>query len=121
MLLRRLQGAGLQGMTHVVVDEVHERGAEADLLLLTLKRLLQRQAGAAPKVRKRGPTSALSRCIPTGMHGPTSIFWASLTPFASKLVLMSATADTARLAEYFGGAGRLEIEVPPPRPHLRRP
>jgi hypothetical protein len=53
VLLRRLQGAGLAGVTHVVVDEVHERGAEADLLLLTLKRLLQRQAGAAPKVRKK--------------------------------------------------------------------
>ena len=27
------------------------------------------------------PTSALYSCIPTGMHGPTSIFWANLTPF----------------------------------------
>ena len=27
-----------------------------------------------------GPTSAVSRCISAGMHGPTGIFWANLTP-----------------------------------------
>jgi hypothetical protein len=27
-----------------------------------------------------GPISALSSCIPAGMHGPTCIFWADLTP-----------------------------------------
>ena len=27
-----------------------------------------------------GPTSTFYRCITTGMHGPTSIFWANLTP-----------------------------------------
>jgi hypothetical protein len=29
-----------------------------------------------------GPTSAFSSCIPTGMRGPTRIFWANLTPFS---------------------------------------
>jgi hypothetical protein len=28
-----------------------------------------------------GPTPAISSCIPTGMHGPTCIFWVNLTPF----------------------------------------
>jgi hypothetical protein len=28
------------------------------------------------------PASALYSCIPIGMHGPTCIFWANLTPFA---------------------------------------
>jgi hypothetical protein len=39
---------------------------------------------AAPSKRERrqvgpevGPTSASSRCIPTGMHGPACIFWAT--------------------------------------------
>ena len=31
---------------------------------------------------KDGPTSAFHSCIPTGMHGPTRIFWASLTPLS---------------------------------------
>jgi hypothetical protein len=34
-----------------------------------------------------GPTSAFYRCIPTGMHGPTCIFWANLTPFSLKHLL----------------------------------
>ena len=29
-----------------------------------------------------GPTSASYACIPTGMHGPTCIFWTNLTPFS---------------------------------------
>jgi hypothetical protein len=28
------------------------------------------------------PTSAFYRCIPTGVHGPTGIVWANLTPFS---------------------------------------
>ena len=29
-----------------------------------------------------GPASAFCSCIPTGMHGPTCIFWANLTPLS---------------------------------------
>ncbi|KAL7549983.1 hypothetical protein ACHAWF_013233 [Thalassiosira exigua] len=39
--LRRLQGDGLEGVTHVVVDEVHERSLESDFLLLALAQLLK--------------------------------------------------------------------------------
>ncbi|XP_043839844.1 putative ATP-dependent RNA helicase DHX57 isoform X2 [Dromiciops gliroides] len=38
VLLRRLEGdAALQGVTHIIVDEVHERTEESDFLLLVLK------------------------------------------------------------------------------------
>ncbi|KAH8053524.1 ATP-dependent RNA helicase [Aureococcus anophagefferens] len=48
-LLRRLQEPGaLARYTHVVVDEVHERSSDVDLLLLVLKRAVGR--GAAPRV-----------------------------------------------------------------------
>ncbi|XP_019134505.2 putative ATP-dependent RNA helicase DHX57 [Larimichthys crocea] len=41
VLLRRLEGeADLKGVTHVIVDEVHERTEESDFLLLVLKDLL---------------------------------------------------------------------------------
>ena len=30
-------------------------------------------------------TPALYSCIPTGMHGPTGIFWANLTAFSSRI------------------------------------
>ncbi|KAM4570366.1 putative ATP-dependent RNA helicase DHX57 isoform 2-T2 [Odontesthes bonariensis] len=40
VLLRRLEGeADLRGVTHVIVDEVHERTEESDFLLLVLKDL----------------------------------------------------------------------------------
>jgi len=37
-------------MTHVIVDEVHERSVDSDLLLLLLKGLLQRRGASAPKI-----------------------------------------------------------------------
>jgi ATP-dependent RNA helicase DHX57 len=41
VLLRRLaHDATLEGVTHIVVDEVHERSAESDFLLVLLRRLL---------------------------------------------------------------------------------
>jgi len=44
ILLRRLESdADLEGTTHVVVDEVHERGVESDFLLLALRDLCQRR------------------------------------------------------------------------------
>lgn len=42
ILLRRLESdRTLQGVTHVIVDEVHERSIESDFLLIILKRLCQ--------------------------------------------------------------------------------
>ncbi|KAM6220257.1 putative ATP-dependent RNA helicase DHX57 [Rhynchocyon petersi] len=44
VLLRRLEGdAALKGITHVIVDEVHERTEESDFLLLVLKDILSRR------------------------------------------------------------------------------
>ena len=48
VLLRRLQGDGaLRGVTHVCVDEVHERDLNTDFLLIILRRLLP----SRPKLR----------------------------------------------------------------------
>lgn len=44
ILLRRLQSDPmLQGVTHIIIDEVHERSVDSDLLLILLKRLLKRR------------------------------------------------------------------------------
>jgi hypothetical protein len=45
------------------------------------------EVGKTPRLPKSwgpevGPTSVFYSCIPTGMHGPTCIFWADLTPFS---------------------------------------
>ena len=48
LVLRRLQEPGaLAGVSHVVVDEVHERSADCDLLLLFLRRL---EGAPKPKI-----------------------------------------------------------------------
>lgn len=83
VLLRRLLGdPRLEDVSHVVLDEVHERSVESDLLLLLLRQLLARR----PTLR---------------------------------IILMSATADSALFADYFaypppggphpGSVGRIEI------------
>uniref|UniRef100_A0A2C9LTS6 Putative ATP-dependent RNA helicase DHX57 n=1 Tax=Biomphalaria glabrata TaxID=6526 RepID=A0A2C9LTS6_BIOGL len=44
IVLRRLEGdPNLEGVTHVIVDEVHERSELSDFLILVLKRLLVRR------------------------------------------------------------------------------
>ncbi|KAK8830722.1 hypothetical protein WA577_004449, partial [Blastocystis sp. JDR] len=42
VLLRQLQSEEPRGITHIIVDEIHERSILSDFLLLLLKRLLPR-------------------------------------------------------------------------------
>lgn len=44
MLLRRLATGDteLAGLSHIIVDEVHERSVDSDFLLLELRQVLQR-------------------------------------------------------------------------------
>lgn len=76
VVLRMLQvdpQSALKNVSHIFIDEVHERSLDSDFLLIILKRLAQ--------VNKR-----------------------------IKIVLMSATVDAAMFANYFGGAGHVNIE-----------
>jgi ATP-dependent RNA helicase DHX36 len=76
IFLRQLQDGweNLRGVSHVIVDEVHERNVEIDFLMVILKRLLE--------ARRRGDESA--------------------PPI--KVILMSATIDTTLFRKYFGAA-----------------
>ena len=58
-----------------------------------------------------GPTSIFYSCIPTGMHGPTWICWANLTPFCVHTANENCTglAQIARL----GPTVWLEISIRP--------
>lgn len=40
IVLRMLEGSRLEGVTHIILDEVHERSIESDFLLIILKSLL---------------------------------------------------------------------------------
>ena len=72
ILLRKFVSEGtLEDVSHVLVDEVHERTVEMDLLLLLLKKLLEKSTTHRSKI-----------------HCP-------------KIVLMSATANAQEFQAYF--------------------
>ena len=51
-----------------------------------------------------GPTSAFHSTIPTGMHGPTRIFWAKLPPFSP---VRPHSREAARGLAVASGTGHL--------------
>lgn len=76
ILLKQLEQGWkcLEGVTHVIVDEVHERDVQIDFLMVLLKRMLE--------ARRRGE------------EGVPNV----------KVILMSATIDTTLFRRYFGAA-----------------
>ncbi|CAN8106048.1 unnamed protein product [Discula destructiva] len=73
IVMRMLEGSNeLREITHLVLDEVHERSIESDFLLIVLKKLLAKRKDL-------------------------------------KVVLMSATVDSERFSNYFGGAKVLNV------------
>ncbi|KAF4319907.1 hypothetical protein BBO99_00001576 [Phytophthora kernoviae] len=90
ILLRKLQDPRTLGeeISHVIVDEVHERDLQSDVLLAMLRQFLTE--GNAARRRKFGGT---------------------LPPL--KVILMSATLNAASFQQYFGGRAVCPmIEVP---------
>ncbi|KAI9347745.1 hypothetical protein BDR26DRAFT_1004848 [Obelidium mucronatum] len=79
ILLRRLQDdPDLRSVTHIILDEIHERDLNTDLLLIVVRQLVQRRPDL-------------------------------------KIILMSATADTALFSKYFGKVNA-SVVGPPPSP-----
>jgi hypothetical protein len=63
--------------------EDQEQLKRAEQILTEFERGAQvRKTPSWPEV---GPTSAFYSCVPTGMHGPTCIFWGNLTPSSVQL------------------------------------
>eukprot|EP00899_Mesostigma_viride_P021212 jgi/Mesvir1/29092/Mv18397-RA.1 len=109
VLLRQLQsGEGLAGISHVIIDEAHERSLEIDFLLLLLKELVQGQSqGQGPRQgagqggrHQRNSGWAASDIWSSGADGsmmPT-------TPLL-KVIVMSATLESCLFQQYFSSGG----------------
>eukprot|EP01065_Artemidia_motanka_P034097 TRINITY_DN4125_c0_g1_i1.p1 TRINITY_DN4125_c0_g1~~TRINITY_DN4125_c0_g1_i1.p1 ORF type:complete len:1102 (+),score=377.59 TRINITY_DN4125_c0_g1_i1:59-3364(+) len=118
VLLRTLaSNPELPGVSHIIVDEVHERGMLTDFLLILLRGMVESASG--------GDTDFFGSEVPlpegwhratdpdggspyyyheehgTQWQRPTDSSRRRQTP---KIIVMSATLDTGLLARYFGGA-----------------
>ncbi|KAF9778682.1 P-loop containing nucleoside triphosphate hydrolase protein [Thelephora terrestris] len=85
MLVRELISDAL--LSHygvIIIDEAHERTLRTDVLLASLKRILQRRNG-----------------LPLGHDQPTNPL---------KVVIMSATLDARRFSDFFGGAELIYVK-----------
>ncbi|EFJ53272.1 hypothetical protein VOLCADRAFT_86387 [Volvox carteri f. nagariensis] len=93
ILLRRLAGdPSLHGVTHVVVDEVHERSLQSDFLIALLRDLLAARRAQQQQQQQPEGTEGADSPLPPPPPAP-----------ALKVVLMSATLDAKLFANYFGG------------------
>ena len=82
----------LDQYSHIILDEVHERDMDTDLVCLIIKRALQqqRQQPAAPAAGGGAGGGAAGAAVTTAT---------SSSPF--RLILMSATFDTSIFSDYF--------------------
>ncbi|KAL7424264.1 putative ATP-dependent RNA helicase ucp12 [Cryptotrichosporon argae] len=89
VVLRRLGGdKDLDGVSHVIVDEAHERGVDTDLLICLLRDILERN-----KKIKASPAICHRWYIRAHLQ----------------VVLMSATINESIFIKYFGGCPSLTI------------
>ena len=87
----------LSGVSHVVVDEVHERSLQGDFLLAILRDVVARRRRTHEEA-----VLALARASGKGGDGGASPSAPAVPPPPLKVVLMSATLDSRLFASYFG-------------------
>ena len=113
VILRRLQeDATLAGVSHVIVDEAHERSADGDFLLMVLRRMLPRRPDLKVILMSATLDAALFEGFFAGasqLHIPGRTF--AVTPFFLEDALeltkhaVAGSAPWARRAERGGKGG----------------
>jgi HrpA-like RNA helicase len=90
------------GVTHVLVDEVHERGVDTDFLLCLLKELLPRRNRAYQEYQNKHnkQKQAVGRS-PNQNQNQRGPLGEPPLPLPLKVVLMSATMSAPLFTNYF--------------------
>lgn len=100
VMLREALSAGITGLhnrySHIVIDEVHERSVNTDLVLGILKRMLTHVLATTNKSSQRQSFSSLPK-----------LKMSVALPF--KVVLMSATTDAEKLRAFFTTDTNLKV------------
>eukprot|EP00899_Mesostigma_viride_P016339 jgi/Mesvir1/24706/Mv21986-RA.1 len=113
ILLRTLlSNPTLEGISHVFVDEVHERSLDSDLLLLLLRALILRNAHSGSSHKEQGHQGHPYQQEHQQRQGNGAKQDSHGAPPRLRLVLMSATVDSALFAGYFRGVSCQVIDIP---------
>lgn len=95
----------LHGVSHVVVDEVHERTLQGDVLMALLRRIAAARnaaaVGAAAAASADDNNDSNNTCTLSATQPPAG--GCRPPPPRLKVLLMSATLDAAAYSEYFWG------------------
>lgn len=99
ILLRRMSSnPSLSNVTHVIIDEVHERTAHVDFLMALLRDLIRSRSAVIPDLDSSRKEAAVVSASPRA------------PPPRLKLILMSATLDGEKLSRYFDGCPILSAQ-----------
>ncbi|KAG6911865.1 hypothetical protein DXG01_000112 [Tephrocybe rancida] len=83
------QGTAFDEITHIIIDEVHERTIESGFLLIVLKSLLAQRSDL------RHALNIVPLTVPLITH--------------DRVILMSATVDAEKISEFFGHCPTLHV------------
>eukprot|EP00750_Incisomonas_marina_P031765 INCI8296.1.p2 GENE.INCI8296.1~~INCI8296.1.p2 ORF type:complete len:1126 (+),score=243.84 INCI8296.1:1192-4569(+) len=106
VLLRRLQfNSNLDGVSHIFVDEVHERDLNSDMLLILLRDLLKLRARQQAENRRRREELRAA----AGLSADANDIIDAGDKEGFKIILMSATINADKFSDYFGGCPTLNV------------
>ncbi|KAI9285596.1 P-loop containing nucleoside triphosphate hydrolase protein [Umbelopsis sp. AD052] len=131
ILLRRLEGdSWLQGVTHVVVDEVHERSIESDFLLIILRHLCRLRPdikillmsatvdahkfssyfGGCPVVQVPGRTFPVEVRFLEDIVEETEYFLEEDSPFAKRVKRMQKDVGSVNVSGKGGNSHKMRLQ-----------